>query len=43
MPMGTEPVNLSLSKRVWMAILRAYLVAAVVMVAVKVVQVAVGQ
>jgi len=36
------PSNLSLSKRVWMAVLRAYLVAAVVLVAVKVVQVAVG-
>jgi hypothetical protein len=35
--------KLSLSKRVWMAVLRGYLVAAVVLVAVKVVQVAVGQ
>jgi hypothetical protein len=37
------PPNLSLSKRVWMAVLRAYLVAAAVLVAVKVIQVAVGQ
>lgn len=37
------PPNLSLSKRVWMGVLRAYLVAAVVMVAVKVVMVALGQ
>ncbi len=37
------PPNLGLSKRVWMAVLRAYLVAAVVLVAVKVVQVAMGQ
>jgi Mn2+/Fe2+ NRAMP family transporter len=36
------PPQLSLSKRFWMAVLRAYLVAAVVLVAVKVVQVAVG-
>ena len=37
------PPNLSLSKRVWMGVLRAYLIAAVVLVAVKVVQVAMGQ
>ncbi|GAC1354187.1 MAG: hypothetical protein NVSMB43_27490 [Pseudarthrobacter sp.] len=37
------PPNLSLSKRVWMGVLRAYLVAAVILVAVKVVQVAMGQ
>ncbi len=35
--------NLSLSKRVWMGVLRAYLIAAVVLVAVKVFQVATGQ
>ncbi len=35
--------NLSLSKRVWMGVLRAYLIAAVVLVAVKVSQVATGQ
>jgi len=37
------PPNLSLAKRVWMGVLRVYLVAAVILVAVKVVQVAVGQ
>jgi hypothetical protein len=37
------PPSLSLSKRVWMGVLRAYLVAAIILVAVKVVQVAVGQ
>jgi Natural resistance-associated macrophage protein len=37
------PPNLSLSKRVWMGVLRAYLVAAVILVAIKVVQVAMGQ
>ena len=37
------PPRLSLSKRVWMGVLRAYLVAAIILVAVKVVQVAVGQ
>jgi Mn2+/Fe2+ NRAMP family transporter len=37
------PPQLSLGKRIWMAVLRGYLVAAVVLVAVKVVQVAVGQ
>jgi Mn2+/Fe2+ NRAMP family transporter len=35
--------QLSLSKRLWIAVLRAYLVAAVALVAVKVVQVAAGQ
>ena len=35
--------KLSLTKQIWMGVLRAYLVAAVVLVAVKVVQVAVGQ
>ena len=35
--------RLSLSKRVWMGVLRFYLVAAVVLVAFKVVQVALGQ
>ena len=43
-PLDTlAPAGLSLSKRIWMIVLRAYLVAAVVLVAVKVVQVAVGQ
>jgi Mn2+/Fe2+ NRAMP family transporter len=37
------PAALSLSKRIWMIVLRVYLVAAVALVAVKVVQVAVGQ
>ena len=37
------PPQLSLAKRVWMGVLRAYLVAAVVLVAVKVTQVAFGQ
>jgi hypothetical protein len=37
------PASLSLSKRIWMIVLRAYLVAAVALVAVKVVQVAIGQ
>jgi Mn2+/Fe2+ NRAMP family transporter len=37
------PAGLSLGKRVWMGILRAYLIAAVILVAVKVVQVATGQ
>jgi hypothetical protein len=37
------PPNLSLSKRIWMIVLRAYLFAAVVLVAVKVVQIAMGQ
>jgi NRAMP (natural resistance-associated macrophage protein)-like metal ion transporter len=37
------PPNLSLAKRVWMGVLRGYLVAAVVLVAVKVIQVASGQ
>ncbi len=35
--------KLSLSKRIWMGVLRAYLVAAVILVAVKVVQLALGQ
>jgi hypothetical protein len=35
--------KLSLSKWVWMGVLRVYLVAAVVLVAVKVVQMAMGQ
>jgi hypothetical protein len=35
--------SLSLAKRVWMGLLRAYLVGAVVLVAVKVVQIAAGQ
>lgn len=35
--------KLSLSKRVWIAVLRAYLVAAVALVAIKVIQVAAGQ
>jgi Mn2+/Fe2+ NRAMP family transporter len=37
------PPNLSRSKQVWMGVLRAYLVAAVILVAIKVVQVAMGQ
>jgi Mn2+/Fe2+ NRAMP family transporter len=37
------PPRLGLGKRLWMGILRAYLFAAVILVAVKVVQVAVGQ
>ena len=37
------PAELSLSKRVWMIVLRAYLIAAVALVAVKVVQLALGQ
>ncbi|MEA2769410.1 MAG: hypothetical protein QOD93_2372, partial [Acetobacteraceae bacterium] len=37
------PPNLSLAKRVWMGVLRGYLVVAVVLVAVKVIQVASGQ
>jgi hypothetical protein len=37
------PPKLSLSKRAWMGVLRAYLVAAVILVAVKVIQVAIGQ
>ncbi len=37
------PAKLSLSKRIWMAVLRTYLIAAAVLLAVKVVQVAVGQ
>jgi hypothetical protein len=35
--------KLNLSTRVWMGVLRAYLVAAVILVAVKVVQIAIGQ
>jgi Mn2+/Fe2+ NRAMP family transporter len=43
-PLDTlAPAALSLSKRIWMIVLRAYLVAAVAMVAFKVIQVAVGQ
>ncbi|HKM62753.1 MAG TPA: NRAMP family divalent metal transporter [Acidisphaera sp.] len=43
-PLDALPApNLSLSKRVWMTVLRAYLLAAVVLVAVKVVQLAAGQ
>jgi len=43
-PLDTlAPADLSLSKRIWMIVLRAYLVAAVVLVAVKVVQLALGQ
>ena len=42
-PLNVLPApNLSLSKKVWMGVLRAYLIVAVVMVALKVVQVAVG-
>ena len=42
-PLGTlAPAELSLSKRIWMIVLRAYLAAAVVLVAVKVVQLALG-
>jgi hypothetical protein len=37
------PPNLSLAKRVWMGVLRGYLVVAVVLVAVKVIRVASGQ
>ena len=37
------PPTLSLSKRIWMGVLRAYLIAAVVLVAFKVFQVATGQ
>jgi Mn2+/Fe2+ NRAMP family transporter len=37
------PPNLSLSKRIWMGVLRAYLFAAVILVVVKVVQLAAGQ
>ncbi|UVK49435.1 divalent metal cation transporter (plasmid) [Mesorhizobium sp. AR07] len=37
------PPRLSLSKRLWMGVLRAYLVAAVALVAFKVIQIAVGQ
>ena len=37
------PAALSLTKRIWMFVLRTYLVAAVALVAVKVVEVAVGQ
>jgi len=43
-PLGDmEAPKLSLSKRIWMGVLRAYLIAAVVLVAVKVFQVATGQ
>jgi len=43
-PLGTlAPAELSLSKRIWMIVLRVYLAAAVVLVAVKVVQLALGQ
>src|SRR5271165_4209277 len=43
-PLDALPApNLSLSKRVWMTVLRAYLLAAVVLVAVRVVQLAAGQ
>jgi hypothetical protein len=37
-----QPANLSLARRIWMGVLRAYLVAAAAMVAFKVVQVATG-
>ena len=37
------PAELSLAKRIWMIVLRAYLVAAVALVAVKVIQLALGQ
>ena len=37
------PAQLSRAKRLWMVILRGYLIAAVVLVAVKVVQIALGQ
>ncbi|MBV8455366.1 MAG: divalent metal cation transporter [Acetobacteraceae bacterium] len=37
------PPNLSLSKRIWMGVLRAYLLAAVILVVVKVIQIATGQ
>jgi len=37
------PPKLSLSKRLWMGVLRAYLVAAVALVAFKVIQIAIGQ
>ncbi len=37
------PAELSLAKRIWMIVLRAYLVGAVALVAVKVIQLALGQ
>jgi hypothetical protein len=37
------PLNLSLSKRIWMVVLRAYLIGAVILVVIKVVQLALGQ
>jgi hypothetical protein len=43
-PLDTlAPAGLSLSKRIWMIVLRVYLVAAVALVAVKVVQIAFRQ
>ena len=42
-PLGTlAPALLSVSKRIWMIVLRCHLVAAVALVAVKVIQIAVG-
>ena len=38
-----EPIQLSLSRRVWMAVLRGYLVVAVGMVLVRVIQLALSQ
>jgi Mn2+/Fe2+ NRAMP family transporter len=43
-PLDTlPPPSLSLSKRIWMGVLRAYLFAAVILVVVKVIQIAAGQ
>jgi hypothetical protein len=43
-PLNELPApHLSPAKRIWMALLRAYLVGAVILVAVKVVQIAAGQ